>query len=216
MSMGSGTKILLAELIMILVVLIVFWIVIVFIRSNAELRYLRDALRDADSAGERRYWRRQLRCRYLRLLPFVSPRNAERIYGFLFHGAGDGRALHIRMRLYANGEEQRVDTSEGGYTAHLAVDTDYTVLLRRSGGTTASGFCTLTLTDGAGGVVSYRTDMIEGDYTLRIMSDRSLLLTAEAVGCKKLEHMPDIPVAANGTVVVIPPAERSSADVSYF
>ena len=63
MSMGSGTKILLAELIMILVVLIVFWIVIVFIRSNAELRYLRDALRDADSAGERRYWRRQLRCR---------------------------------------------------------------------------------------------------------------------------------------------------------
>lgn len=45
MSMGSGTKILLAELIMILVVLIVFWIVIVFIRSNAELRYLRDALR---------------------------------------------------------------------------------------------------------------------------------------------------------------------------
>ena len=75
---------------------------------------------------------------------------------------------------------------------------------------------TLTLTDGAGGVVSYRTDMIEGDYTLRIMSDRSLLLTAEAVGCKKPEHMPDIPVAANGTVVVIPPAERSSADVSYF
>ena len=57
MSMGSGTKILLAELIMILVVLIVFWIVIVFIRSNAELRYLRDALRDADSAGDRRYWR---------------------------------------------------------------------------------------------------------------------------------------------------------------
>ena len=120
------------------------------------------------------------------------------------------------MRLYANGEEQRVDTSEGGYTAHLAADTDCTVLLRRSGGTTASGFCTLTLTDGAGGVVSYRTDMIEGDYTLRIMSDRSLLLTAEAVGCKKPEHMPDIPVAANGTVVVIPPAERSSADVSYF
>ena len=110
MSMGSGTKILLAELIMILVVLIVFWIVIVFIRSNAELRYLRDALRDADSAGERRYWRRQLRCRYLRLLPFVGPRNAERIYGFLFHGAGDGRALHIHMRLYANGEEQRVYT----------------------------------------------------------------------------------------------------------
>ena len=206
MSMGSGTKILLAELIMILVVLIVFWIVIVFIRSNAELRYLRDALRDADSAGERRYWRRQLRCRYLRLLPFVGPRNVERIYGFLFHGAGDGRALHIHMRLYANGEEQRVYTLEGGYTAQL----------RRSGGTTASGFCTLTLTDGAGGVVSYRTDMIEGDYTLRIMSDRSLLLTAEAVGCKKPEHMPDIPVAANGTVVVIPPAERSSADVSYF
>ena len=173
-------------------------------------------LRDADSAGERRYWRRQLRCRYLRLLPFVGPRNVERIYGFLFHGAGDGRALHIHMRLYANGEEQRVYTLEGGYTAHLAADTDYTVLLRRSGGTTASGFCTLTLTDGAGGVVSYRTDMIEGDYTLRIMSDRSLLLTAEAVGCKKPEHMPDIPVAANGTVVVIPPAERSSADVSYF
>lgn len=84
MSMGSGTQILLAELIMILVVLIVFWIVIVFIRSNAELRYLRDALRDADSAGERRYWRRQLRCRYLRLLPFVGPRNAERITAFFF------------------------------------------------------------------------------------------------------------------------------------
>ena len=38
----------------------------------------------ADSMGEYRYWRKQLRCHRLCLLPFVNTRNVEKIYEKVF------------------------------------------------------------------------------------------------------------------------------------
>ncbi len=49
-------------------------------------RYFLMEMQRADSRGEYRYWRKQLRCHRLCLLPFVNTRNVEKIYEKVFRG----------------------------------------------------------------------------------------------------------------------------------
>ena len=48
--------------------------------------------------NEYRYWRRELRCLYLRLIPFVTERNVMRVYPVFFH-----RAKHAAKEKRSDG-----------------------------------------------------------------------------------------------------------------
>ncbi len=52
-----------------------------------EKRLILDELRQAEDYNEYRYWRRELRCHYLCLIPFVNERNVAGLYHRLFHRA---------------------------------------------------------------------------------------------------------------------------------
>ena len=73
--------------------LLVLKIAVFFAGYNQETRYIRAEMRRAGSYGEYRYWRRELRCHYLCLLPFVTKRNVMKIYPVLFH-----RGKHTKKR----------------------------------------------------------------------------------------------------------------------
>ncbi len=66
-------------------VLIISGIAAYFRRFNRMTRYLAAEMRQAEDYGEYRHWRRELRCHYLCLIPFVTERNVLRLYSVLFH-----------------------------------------------------------------------------------------------------------------------------------
>ena len=55
------------------------------VRFNQETKYIVMEINRASDHNEYRYWRRELRCHYLCLIPFVTERNVPKIYHFLFH-----------------------------------------------------------------------------------------------------------------------------------
>ena len=54
-------------------------------RFNRETKYIIMEINLATDSDEYRYWRRELRCHYLCLIPFVTERNVPKIYSFFFH-----------------------------------------------------------------------------------------------------------------------------------
>lgn len=64
--------------------LIIAKIAIFFSKFKAETRYLVSEIDRASDSGEYHYWRRELRCHYLRLIPFVTRRNVKKVYRFFF------------------------------------------------------------------------------------------------------------------------------------
>lgn len=77
--------ILLIVLIVSAFLLAVFKLAQFFSDFGRERQYLLSEMRRADSRNEYRYWRRELRCHYLCLIPFVSERNVMKIYRVFFH-----------------------------------------------------------------------------------------------------------------------------------
>lgn len=77
--------ILLIVLIVSAFLLSVFKLAQFFSNFGRERQYLLSEMRRADSRNEYRYWRRELRCHYLCLIPFVSERNVMKIYRIFFH-----------------------------------------------------------------------------------------------------------------------------------
>lgn len=77
--------ILLIVLIVSAFLLSVFKLAQFFSEFGREKQYLLSEMRRADSRNEYRYWRRELRCHYLCLIPFVSERNVMKIYRIFFH-----------------------------------------------------------------------------------------------------------------------------------
>ncbi len=77
--------ILLIVLIVSAFLLAVFKLAKFFSDFGRERQYLLSEMRRADSRNEYRYWRRELRCHYLCLIPFVSERNVMKIYRVFFH-----------------------------------------------------------------------------------------------------------------------------------
>ncbi len=56
-----------------------------FIGFNGETRYITGELKRACEEREYHYWRKELRCHYLCLIPFVNEKNVRRLYSALFH-----------------------------------------------------------------------------------------------------------------------------------
>ena len=63
-----------------LCVLIATFLVERAVRFNRQTRYILMKMRKAKEDAEYFYWHRELRCHYLRLIPFVTARNVARIY----------------------------------------------------------------------------------------------------------------------------------------
>ncbi len=68
-----------------LAVLLIVKIVEFFTEFNDVVRYLTGEMRRAGDDDEYRYWRRELRCHYLCLIPFVNERNVMRVYKKVFY-----------------------------------------------------------------------------------------------------------------------------------
>lgn len=72
-------------LILAMIVLTIVKIIEVFVRFNDDTRYITREMQRAYDDREYRYWRRELRCHYLCLIPFVSERNVMRLYKKIYH-----------------------------------------------------------------------------------------------------------------------------------
>lgn len=67
-------------------------------RFNRETKYIIMEINRATDSDEYRYWRRELRCLYLRLIPFVTERNVMQVYPVFFH-----RAKHATKEKRSDG-----------------------------------------------------------------------------------------------------------------
>ena len=54
-------------------------------RFNRETKYIIMEINRASDSDEYRYWRRELQCHYICLIPFVTERNVPKIYNFFFY-----------------------------------------------------------------------------------------------------------------------------------
>lgn len=86
MESNNETVIFLAVLILVTSAVIIIKAVEFFTEFNREIRYIKMEMKRAGDRLEFRYWRRELRCRRLMLLPFVNEKNVRRLYGLLYHG----------------------------------------------------------------------------------------------------------------------------------
>jgi len=85
MDNDSGALILLIVLIVSAFLLIVLKLAQFFNHFSREKQYLLTEMNRAADYNEYRYWRRELRCLYLCLIPFVTERNVMRVYPVFFH-----------------------------------------------------------------------------------------------------------------------------------
>ena len=82
---NSGTLILLIVLIVSAFLLIVLKLAQFVNHFRREKQYLLTEISRAEDYNEYRYWRRELRCLYLCLIPFVTERNVMKVYPVFFH-----------------------------------------------------------------------------------------------------------------------------------
>ena len=87
MDNDSGALILLIVLIVSAFLLIVLKLAQFVNHFSREKQYLLTEMHRAADYNEYRYWRRELRCLYLCLIPFVTERNVMRVYPVFFHPA---------------------------------------------------------------------------------------------------------------------------------
>lgn len=87
MDIDSGALILLIVLIVSAFLLILIRLAKFVNDFGREKQYLLNEMHRAADYNEYRYWRRELRCLYLCLIPFVTERNVMRVYPVFFHRA---------------------------------------------------------------------------------------------------------------------------------
>ena len=87
MDNNSGALILLIVLIVSAFLLIVLKLAQLVNHFSREQQYLLTEMHRAADYNEYRYWRRELRCLYLCLIPFVTERNVMKVYPVFFHRA---------------------------------------------------------------------------------------------------------------------------------
>lgn len=92
-------------ILILLIVLIVSAFLLILIRLakfvndfGREKQYLLNEMHRAADYNEYRYWRRELRCLYLCLIPFVTERNVMKVYPIFFH-----RAKHAEKQKRSDG-----------------------------------------------------------------------------------------------------------------
>lgn len=98
MGNDSGALILLIVLIVSAFLLIVIKLAQFADHFSREKKYLLTEMNRAADYNEYRYWRRELRCLYLCLIPFVNKRNVRKVYSFFFH-----RARHAKKEAKGDG-----------------------------------------------------------------------------------------------------------------
>lgn len=98
MDNDSGTLILLIALIVSAFLLILIRLAKFVNDFSREKQYLLTEMHRAADYNEYRYWRRELRCLYLCLIPFVTERNVMRVYPVFFH-----RAKHATKEKRSDG-----------------------------------------------------------------------------------------------------------------
>ena len=98
MDNDSGALILLIVLIVSAFLLIVLKFAQFVNHFSREKQYLLTEMHRAADYNEYRYWRRELRCLYLCLIPFVTERNVMRVYPVFFH-----RAKHAEKQKRSDG-----------------------------------------------------------------------------------------------------------------
>lgn len=98
MDNDSGALILLIVLIISAFLLIVLKLAQFVAHFSREKQYLLTEINRAADYNEYRYWRRELRCLYLCLIPFVTERNVMRVYPVFFY-----RAKHAAKEKRSDG-----------------------------------------------------------------------------------------------------------------
>lgn len=98
MDNDSGALILLIVLIVSAFLLIVLKLAQFVDHFSREKQYLLTEMNRAADYNEYRYWRRELRCLYLCLIPFVTERNVMKVYPVFFH-----RAKHAAKEKCSDG-----------------------------------------------------------------------------------------------------------------
>ena len=98
MGNDSGALILLIVLIVSAFLLIVLKLAQFVNHFSREKQYLLTEINRAADYNEYRYWRRELRCLYLCLIPFVTERNVMKVYPVFFH-----RAKHATKEKRSDG-----------------------------------------------------------------------------------------------------------------
>ena len=98
MDNDSGALILLIVLIVSAFLLIVLKLAQFVNHFSREKQYLLTEMHRAADYNEYRYWRRELRCLYLCLIPFVTERNVMKVYPVFFH-----RAKHTTKEKRSDG-----------------------------------------------------------------------------------------------------------------
>ena len=98
MDNDSGALILLIVLIVSAFLLIVIKLAQFVNHFSREKQYLLTEMNRAADYNEYRYWRRELRCLYLCLIPFVTERNVMKVYPVFFH-----RAKHATKEKRSDG-----------------------------------------------------------------------------------------------------------------
>ena len=98
MDNDSGTLILLIALIVSAFLLILIRLAKFVNDFSREKQYLLTEMHRAADYNEYRYWRRELHCLYLCLIPFVTERNVMRVYHVFFH-----RAKHATKEKRSDG-----------------------------------------------------------------------------------------------------------------
>ena len=98
MDNDSGALILLIVLVVSASLLIVLKLAQFSNHFSREKQYLLTEMHRAADYNEYRYWRRELRCLYLCLIPFVTERNVMRVYPVFFH-----RAKHATKEKRSDG-----------------------------------------------------------------------------------------------------------------
>lgn len=98
MDNDSGALILLIVLVVSAFLLIVLKLAQFSNHFSREKQYLLTEMHRAADFNEYRYWRRELRCLYLCLIPFVTERNVMRVYPVFFH-----RAKHATKEKRSDG-----------------------------------------------------------------------------------------------------------------
>ena len=68
------------------------------VRFNRETKYIVLGMNNAENDGEYRRWRKELHCHYLCLIPFVTKKNAERVYSHMIYRPG-----HIQKQSGGDG-----------------------------------------------------------------------------------------------------------------
>jgi hypothetical protein len=94
----NGVMILCVVLFVAIAALIIAKIAEFFTHFNSDTRYITGEMRRAVDYNQYRYWRRELRCHYLCLIPFVTERNVMRVYRFFFH-----RGKHAQDEIRSDG-----------------------------------------------------------------------------------------------------------------